>query len=87
MHTIYTFPVIIQNKGYALGLALGRRGASSVSQWWLRDLLLHKNLLLILLDGFLKLVIFDSHDLHQLILYMHAMMMQHLAFRQQQLLK
>ena len=29
MHIIYIFPVIIQNKGYAPGLALGRRGVSS----------------------------------------------------------
>ena len=35
----------------------------------------------------LELVISDGHDLRQLILYMHAMMMQHLAFRQLQLLK
>ena len=31
--------------------------------------------------------IVGGHYLHQLVLYMHAMMMQHLAFRQQQLLK
>ena len=84
---IYIYPVIIQNKGYASGLALGRCGVSSVSQWWLWDLLLHKNLLLILLDHLLELMISDGHDLRQLVLYMHAMMMQHLAFRQQQLLK
>ena len=75
--------MIIQNKGYALGLALGRRGVSSVSQWRLQDLLLHEDLLLLLLDHFLKLVISNGHDLHQLILYMHAMMMQHLALWQQ----
>ena len=86
MHIIYIFPVIIQNKGYAAGLALGRRGVSSVSQWWLRDLLLHEDLLLILLDHLLQLVVSDGHDLCQLVLYMHVMMMQHLAFRQQQLL-
>ena len=81
MHITYTYPVIIQNKGYAPGLALGRRGVSWVSQWRLWDLLLHKNLL-VLLDDLLKLVIAGGYDLHQLILYMHAMMMQHLAFRQ-----
>ena len=75
--------MIIQNKGYAPGLALGRRGVSSVSQWRLWDLLLHEDLLLILLDHLLKLVVSDGHDLCQLVLYMHAMMMQHLAFRQQ----
>ena len=87
-HTyIYIYPVIIQNKGYASRLALGRRGISSVSQWRLRDLLLHENLLLVLFNHLLELMISDGHDLCQLILYMHAMMMQHLAFQQQQLLK
>ena len=79
MHIIYIFPVIIQNKGYAPGLALGRRGVSSVSQWRLRDLPLYENLLLILLDHLLA----RSHKLYQLVLYMHAMMMQHLVFWQQ----
>ena len=74
--------MIIQNKGYAPGLALGRRSVSSVSQWRLWGLLLHKDLLLILLDHLLELVLSDGHDLRQLILYMHAMMMQHLAFKQ-----
>ena len=87
MHITYIYPVIIQNKGYAPGLALGRRGVSLVSQWWLRDLLLHEDLLLVLLDHLLELMVSDGHDFHQLILYMHVMMMQHLAFRQQQLLK
>ena len=81
MHIIYIFLVIIQSKGYASGLALGRRGVSSVSPWQLRDLLL------VLFNHLLELMISDGHDLCQLILYMHAMMMQHLAFRQQQLLK
>ena len=79
--------MIIKNKGYAPGLALGRRGVSLDSQWWLRDLLLHEVLLLILFNHLLELVISDGQDLRQLVLYMHAMMMQHLAFRQQQLLK
>ena len=79
--------MIIQNKGYALGLALGRRGVSSVSQWWLQNLLLHENQLLVLFNHLLDLMIFDGHDLHQLVLYMLAMMMQHLVFQQQQLLK
>ena len=79
--------MIIKNKGYALGLALGRRGVNCVSQWWLQDLLLHENLLLVLLDDLLELVLAGGHDLCQLVLYIHAMMMQHLAFRQQQLLK
>ena len=82
MHITYTYPVIIQNKGYASGLALGRRGVSSVSQWRLRDLLLHENLLLLLFNHLLELVISDGHDLRQLVLYIHAMKMQHLAFMQ-----
>ena len=77
--------MIIKNKGYALGLALGRRGVSRVSQWLLRDLLLHENLL-VLLDDLLELTIAGGHNLCQLVLYMHTMMTQHLAFRQQQLL-
>ena len=61
--------------------------SAQLSQWQLRDLLLHDDLLLVLLDHLLELMIFDGHDLCQLVLYMHAMMMQHLAFQQQQLLK
>jgi hypothetical protein len=55
---------------------LGRRGVSCVSQWRLQDLLQHENLHLILLDNLLKLVIANGHDLHRLVLYMHAGMMQ-----------
>ena len=87
MHITYIYQVIIQNKGYASGLALGRCGVSSVSQWWLWNLLLYEDLHLILHDHLLELVISDGHDLRQLVIYMHAMMIQHLAFRQQQLLK
>ena len=87
MHITYIYLVIIQNKGYAPGLALGRRGVNSVSQWQLWDLLLHEDLPLILLDHLLKLVISDGHDLRQLILHMLVMIMQHLAFWQQQLFK
>ena len=71
--------MIIQNKGYAPGLALGMRSVSSVSPWWLRDLL-NEDLLLVLLDHLLELMVSDGHDLHQLSLYMHAMMMQPLVF-------
>ena len=78
--------MIIKNKGYAPRLALGRRGVSRVSQWRLYDLLLHKNLLLVLLDDLLELSIICGLYLHELVLYMHGMMLQHLAFRQQQLL-
>ena len=87
MHITHIYSVIIKNKGYAPRFALGRSDVSWVSQWQLRDLLLYENLLFILLDDLLKLVIADGHDLRQLVLYMHAMMMQHLAFMQQQLLK
>ena len=79
--------MIIQNKGYAPGFALGGRIVSYVSRRWLRGFLLYENLLLILLDHLLVLLLACGHELHQLILYMHAMMMQHLVLRQQQLLK
>ena len=75
MHITYIYPVIIQNKGYAPGLALGRWGVSLVSQWWLWDLLLHEDLLLVLLDDLLELGLAGGHDLRQLVLYMHAMTM------------
>ena len=72
--------MLIQNKGYAPGLTLGRHGVSSVSPWWLWDLILHEDLLFVLL-----LVL--GHELHQLVLYIHAMTMQHSILRQQQFLK
>ena len=86
MHITYIYPVIIQNKGYAPRLTLGRRIVSYVSCRWLRGFLLYEDLLLILLDHLLILLVSSGHELHQLVLYMHAMMMQHLAFRQHQLL-
>ena len=73
MHITYIHIVIIKNMGYAPRLALGRRGVSRVSRWWLRDLLLHENLLLVLLDNLLELVIAGGHDLRQLVLYMQAL--------------
>ena len=79
--------MIIQNTGYAPGLALGRRGVSRVSQWWLQNLLPHEDLLLVFLDDLLELVIVCGHYLHQLVLYMHAMTMQPLILRQQQFLR
>ena len=87
MHITYIYPVIIQNKGYAPGLVLGRRIVSYVSRQWLWGFLLYKDLLLVLLNHLLVLLLSDGHELHQLVLYMHAMMMQHLVFWQQQLLK
>ena len=69
--------------GYAPGIALGKRWVNKVSTKRLRGSLLHEDLLLVLLNHLLELVVSDGHDLCQLVLYMHAMMMQHLAFRQQ----
>ena len=87
MHIIDIYSVIIQNKGYALGLALDRRIVSYVSRRWLRGFLLYKDLLLALLDHLLVLLLSGGNELHQLIIYMHEMMMQRLVIRQQQLLK
>ena len=80
MHITHThiYIVIIQNKGYAPGLALGRRIVSYVSRQWLWGFLLYEDLPLVL-------VLSGGHELHQLVLYMHAMMMQHLVFWQQHL--
>ena len=86
MHITYIYSDIIQNKGYELGLALGRRGVNKVSNWWLRGSLLYENLLLVLLNDLLVLLLAHRHELYQLIIYMHEMMMQHLIIRQQQLL-
>ena len=87
MYTIDIYPVIIQSKGYTPGLALGGRGVSKVSNWWLRDVLLYEDLLLVLFDDFVVLLLTHSRELYQLIIYMHEMMMQHLVILQQQLLK
>jgi hypothetical protein len=73
--------------GYAPELALGRCSVSGVSHGWLLELLWHKDLLLVLFDDLLILLIVDGHELHQVVLYMHAIMTQHLVFRQHQLLK
>ena len=87
MHIIYIYSVIIKNKGYAPGLALGRRGVNNVSNCCLRGSLLYENLLLVLLNDLLVLLFVRRHELYQLVIYMHKMMMQHLIIRQQQLLK
>ena len=79
--------MIYQNKGYALGLALGKRSVSKVSSWWLQGSLLDEDLLLVLLDYLPVLLLARSHELYQLVIYMHEMMMQHLVIQQQQLLK
>ena len=74
MHIIDIYLVIVQNKGYAPGLALGRRGVSKVSDGWLQNVLLHEDLL-ILFDGFVVLLLAEGHDLQWRVLYMHAAMM------------
>ena len=86
MHITYIYSDIIQNKGYAPGLALGRRCVDKVSNWWLRSSLLYEKLLLVLND-LLILLFARRHELNQLVIYMHEMMMQHLVIWQQQLLK
>ena len=81
------YSVIIKNMGYALGRALGRRRVIKVSTKRLRGSLLHEDLLLVLLNDFLILLFIDGHELYQLVIYMHEMMMQYLVIWQQQLLK
>ena len=71
--------MIIKNRGYAPGLALDRRRVSKVSTNRLRGSLLHKDLLLVLLNDFLILLFVDGHELYQLMIYMHKMMMQYLV--------
>ena len=76
MHITYIYNDYKKIRGYAPGLALGRRDVSRVSRWWLRDLLPHEDLLLVFIDDLLELMIVCGHYVHQLVLYMHAMMMQ-----------
>ena len=78
--------MIIKNRGYASGLALGRRWVNKVSTEWLRGPLLNENLLLILLNDLLIVLLIHRHELYQLMIYMQEMMIQHLIIRQQQLL-
>jgi hypothetical protein len=85
MHNIYIYIYIYrdyQNTGYASGLALDRCSVSGVSHKWLRKLLLYEYLLLVLFDHLFVLLLLGDHELHQLVLYMQAMMIQHLVFRQ-----
>ena len=67
--------MIIKNKGYAPGLALGSRGVNKVSNEWLWGSLLYENLFLILLNDLLKLLFVRRHELYQLVIYMHKIMM------------
>ena len=87
MHITDIYSVLIQNKGYAPGLALGRRDVSKVSCWWLWGSLLYENLFLALSNYLHVLIFARGHELYQLVIYMHEMMMQHLVIQQQQLLK
>ena len=73
--------------GYAPGLALGRQCVNKVSNKWLRGSLLHEDLLLIFLNDLLELLFVRRHELYQLVIYKHEMMMQQLVIRRQQLLK
>ena len=68
--------------GYAPGLALGRQRVSKVSTKRLWGSLLHEDLLLVLLNDFLVLLFVHGHELYQLVIYMHEMMMQYLVIRQ-----
>jgi hypothetical protein len=63
----------LQNKGYAPGLALGRRKVRGVSRGWLLELLRYKDFLLVLLDDFLEVLLLCGHVLNHLVIYMHAM--------------
>ena len=65
--------------GYALGPALGRQWVSKVSTKRLRGSLLYEDLLLVLLNDFLILLFVDGHELYQLVIYIHEMMMQYLV--------
>ena len=73
------YSVIIQNKGYAPGLALGRRCVNKVSSERLRGSLLYENLLLVLLNNLLVVLFIRKHELYQLMIYMHEKMMTHLV--------
>ena len=79
--------MLIENKGYAPGLALGRRWVNKVSTKRHRGSLLHENLFLVLLNDLLIILFIHGLKLYQLVIYMHEMMMQHIVIWQQQLLK
>ena len=78
-YTSYIYSVLSKNRGYAPGLALGRRRVSRVSTNRLLSFLLHEDLLLVLLNHFLILLFVDGHELYQLVIYIHEMMMQYLV--------
>jgi hypothetical protein len=69
---------ICKNKGYAPGLALGRRKVRGVSRGQLLELLQYKDFLLVLLDDLLEVLLLRGHVLNHLVIYMHAMITPHL---------
>ena len=62
--------MIIKNRGYAPGLALGRRRVSRVSTNRLLSFLLCEDLLLVLLDHLVVLWLADGHEVYQFVIYM-----------------
>ena len=86
MHIIYIY-IVIKNRGYALGLALGRQWVNKVSTERLWGSLLYENFFLVLLNDLFVVLLVRRHKLYQLMIYMYEIMMQHLVIRQQQLLK
>ena len=71
--------MIIKNRGYTSGLTLGRRRVSKVSTNRLWGSLMHEYLLLVLLNHLVVLLLVDGHEIYQLMIYMHEMMMQYLV--------
>ena len=67
MHIIYIY-IYIYIYSVIIKIGVMQRGS-----------LLHEDLLLVLLDDFLVLLFVDGHELYQLMIYMHKMMMQYLV--------
>ena len=68
--------MIIKNRGYAPGLAIGRRRVSKVSTKRLWGSLLHEDLLLVLLNDLVVIMFVHGHEVYQLVIYMQEMTMQ-----------
>ena len=64
MHIIYIYSLIIKNRGYVPGPALGRRRVSRVSTNRLLGFLLCEDLLLVLLDHLIVLWLADGHEVY-----------------------
>ena len=58
---------------------MGRRWVNKVSTKRLRGSLLHEDLLLLLLNDLFVILFVHGHELYQLVIYMHEIMMQYLA--------